>query len=285
VPRSPETSQRVLVTGATRGLGSAVAALLVAKGYTVFGAGRDQAALATMSGGKVIPIAMDVSDAGSIDAARRQILDHTGGYGVDVVVNNAGYSLVGPLSELTIDELTEQLRVNSAGPVAVTNAFLPEMIARGRGRVVNVSSTAGRVTFPFGGAYHASKYALEALSDAQRIELAPFGISVAVIEPGAIATEFSATAVKHLDRFSTSPYGPLLDDKEAILKRFTTGASSVDVIAKVVVKIVGQRQPSARTVTPANGRLLLALAAVLPTRTVDSMLRRMAKLDKLKPSE
>jgi NAD(P)-dependent dehydrogenase (short-subunit alcohol dehydrogenase family) len=285
MPRSPEPTKRVLVTGATKGLGSVTAALLAAKGYTVFGAGRDQGALAAMSDGPVIPIAMDVGDPTSIDAARHEIIDRTDGYGVDVVINNAGYALVGPLSQLSFDELNAQLRVNSIGPVAVTNTFLPEMIARGRGRVVNVSSTAGRVTFPFGGAYHASKYALEALSDAQRIELHPLGITVVVVEPGPIATEFSATSLEQLDRFSASPYGPLLADKDAILKRFTTGASSVEDIAKVVVKVADQRRPPARTVTPANGRLLLGVAAVLPTRAMDSMLRRLTKLDKLKRSE
>jgi short-subunit dehydrogenase len=266
MPRSPEPTKRVLVTGATKGLGSAIAALLVTKGYTVFGAGRDQGALTAMSHGQVIPIAMDVGDRASIDAARREIIDRTDGYGLDIVINNAGYALVGPMSELSIDELSAQLRVNSIGPVAVTNTFLPEMIARGRGRIVNVSSTAGRMTFPFG-------------------ELHPLGITVAVVEPGPIATEFSATSLEQLGRFSRSPYGPLLADKDAILKRFTTGASSAEAIAKVVVKVAGQRRPPARTVTPANGRLLLGVAAVLPTRTVDSMLRRLTKLDKLKRSE
>lgn len=192
-PMAARTPSRlVLVTGATAGLGRALVVALLARGHRVVATGRDPHALAALGtalghvGTPAAPAALttvplDVTDAASIAAARDATVAAVGV--PDVLVNNAGYAHMAPTADLAAAALRAQFETNVLGALAVTQAFLPGMLARGAaagaaGRVVNVSSLAGRLTLPWGGAYHASKYALEALSDALRLELAPFGVEV-----------------------------------------------------------------------------------------------------------
>ncbi len=197
---SHNTTKTVLVTGATAGIGRHVALDLAGRGHRVFATGRNPQALASLSGeaaARDLPlttVVLDVTSEDSIASALATVRGATGGYGVDVLINNAGYGQGGPLLEVDDATLRSQFDTNVFGLMAVTRAFVKDMLGRGRGWVVNVSSVGGRVTFPLFGAYHASKYALEALSDALRCELQPFGVHVALVEPGPIHSQFSERA-------------------------------------------------------------------------------------------
>ena len=190
------TKSIILITGATAGIGRAAALHLARKGHHVIATGRRQGALDSLRSDAeterlaLDTLRLDVTDEDSIRDAVAAIDALTDGHGVDVLVNNAGYGLAAPLAEVSNRDLRHQFDTNVFGLMATTQAFLPKMVKRGSGRIINVSSIGGRITFPMMGAYHASKYAVEALSDAMRMELAPCGIHVSVIEPGPIKTEF-----------------------------------------------------------------------------------------------
>src|SRR5690349_19373839 len=161
----------ILITGATSGIGRHAALALSRAGHRVLAGGRRADALAELvreSGGAIAPVVLDVDDPGSIAAAVDEVDRLTAGAGVDVLINNAGYATVGALIELSDAALRAQFTTNVFGLMAVTRAFVPAMVARGRGRVINISSVSGRIPAPVLGAYHASKYAVEALSDALR---------------------------------------------------------------------------------------------------------------------
>src|SRR5262249_40896828 len=148
----------------------------------------------------ITPMRLDLDDPASIEAAVAEIDRITNGHGLDALVNNAGFATAGALAELSDRDLRAQFETNVFGLMALTRALLPPMLARGAGRVVNVSSVSGRVPAPVLGAYHASKYALEALSDALRMELAPFGVRVVIVEPGATKSEFASRAMSEATR-------------------------------------------------------------------------------------
>ena len=204
------------VTGASRGIGRATALELARGGDRVFALGRtesdlrDLTAEATRSGLNLTPLVMDVADDGARRSAAASILEATGGHGLDLLVNNAGFGQLGPMEEVTAEQLRRQLEVNVVGVLAFTQPFLPGMRQRRRGAIVNVSSVAGRVVAPFGGAYAASKFALEAISDALRLELSSFGVHVILIEPGPIRTGFGEAARAAEVRDPASPYADLV---------------------------------------------------------------------------
>jgi short-subunit dehydrogenase len=287
--RSPKT---VLVTGASAGIGRFVALDLAARGHRVFATGRNEKALASLreeaasQGASLDAFALDVTSAPSIAAAVAEIRAKTGGHGVDVIVNNAGYGQGGPLLELSDGTLREQFETNVFGLMAVTRAFVPEMIARGRGWIVNVSSVGGRVTFPFFGAYHASKYAVEALSDALRAELKSFGVHVAVVEPGPIQSQFSERAFGSLPAGQgASPYAAsyaLAGGIRSVADRTSFGPGHV---AAAVRRAIGSRWPRARYVAPWFLAIPLALLPLVPTRLLDALFRRVFGLHRSQPPQ
>jgi NAD(P)-dependent dehydrogenase (short-subunit alcohol dehydrogenase family) len=272
-------AKTVLVTGATTGIGKHVALDLARRGHLVFATGRNGKALgaleaeAASQGAAMEVVALDVTDARSIDAAAAHVKALTGGRGVDVLVNNAGYGQGGPALELTDETLRKQFDTNVFGLMAVTRAFAPDMIARGEGWIVNVSSIGGRITFPFFGAYHASKYALEALSDALRVELAGFGVRVVLIEPGPIASEFAERAFTSLPqggaevRYASS-YG-LVDTIRTTSDQIAFGPEHV---AKAVRRAMGSR-PRARYMAPSFLGAVFAMLPFVPTRLLDTVFR------------
>jgi NAD(P)-dependent dehydrogenase (short-subunit alcohol dehydrogenase family) len=180
----------VVVTGTSTGIGRATALHLDRLGYRVFaGVRRAEDAVRLRSEGseRLAPVLLDVTDIGSIEAAAKTVSAEVGERGLAGLVNNAGIVTGGPLEFVPLDELRRQLEVNTVGPVAVIQHFLP-LVRRGRGRVVFVSSIGGRFSQPIVGPYCASKFALEALADALRMEVAPSGIHVSLVEPGAVKT-------------------------------------------------------------------------------------------------
>jgi NAD(P)-dependent dehydrogenase (short-subunit alcohol dehydrogenase family) len=206
----------VLITGCSSGIGRFAARRFAASGFRVFAsmrrpeAGADLRAEAERSGWTLTTPALDVTSDESVNAAVSALLAETDGR-IDVLVNNAGYYLLGPCEETTADDLRAQYETNVFGAHRVTRAVLPAMRARGDGAIVNVSSVAGRVVVPVVGPYHSSKFALEALTEALRYEVAPFGIRVTLIEPGPFATDLHDKE-KRTTSPADSPYAPLVDE-------------------------------------------------------------------------
>jgi len=265
-------SLTILVTGATAGIGKAAALHLKKKGHRVIGAGRNEKALAELRSLGVDALALDVTSQASIDAAKNEVDRITNGYGLDVLVNNAGYGLPGPLEMLTDADVRAQFDTNVFGLLAVTRAFLPAMRDRRSGRIINVSSVGGRMTFPLGGAYHATKYAVEAMSDALRMELRGFGVKVSVIEPGYIKSDFTATTMNLLGKYAadkSSPYAPVLArvvEASDGAERFAVGPESV---CRAIENASVSRFPRARYVAPFYNAMGPVLMALIPTFVTD----------------
>jgi short-subunit dehydrogenase len=277
--RSPRT---VLVTGASAGIGRYLALDLAGRGHRVFAAGRNEKALeslrteAASRGATIETLVMDVTSSESIAAGVAVVRVATSGYGVDVIVNNAGYGQSGPLLDLSDATLRQQFDTNVFGLMAVTRAFTGEMLARGRGWIVNVSSIGGRITFPLFGAYHASKYALEALSDALRLELGPLGVRVAIVEPGPIHSQFSERAFGSLPAAqATSPYAASYAMAERIRTTADRASFGPHHVARAVNKAIGSRWPRARYVAPWFLAIQLTIMTRLPTRLLDAIFRRL----------
>lgn len=194
--------QVILITGATSGIGNYTAKHLRARGHHVIGTGRNEKALAELRAAGIDAVVMDITSDASVAAAKAEIDALTKQHGLDVLVNNAGYGLWGPVEMLTDEDVRAQYETNVFGLLRVTKAFLPTMRARGKGRVVNVSSVGGRMTFPLGGIYNSTKYAVESISDALRMEVKQFGIEVSLVEPGYIRTEFTARTLEHGSKYA-----------------------------------------------------------------------------------
>lgn len=216
------TGQSVLITGASTGIGRATAELLAARGYRVLATmrspdkARDLAEAAKANGWDLTILPLDVRD----DASVRAALDRAGD--VDVLVNNAGFEVWGPLEEMTVGDLKDQFETNVFGPFRLITTLLPSMRRRGHGVIVNVSSVAGRVAGPLNGLYAASKYALEALTETLNIEAGHFGVRAHIIEPGAVDTPFPGNRrLVGAGAGGESPYAPLVEEWEGAFSRLS----------------------------------------------------------------
>jgi len=274
----------VVVTGASSGIGRACAAALDARGFRVF-AGvrteRDAAALRGAASDRLTPVFLDVADAASIAVARDTIARAVGEAGLAGLVNNAGVGLAGPLEFVPLDEVRALFEVNVFGPLAVTQAFLP-LVHRAHGRVVTIGSVGGAITIPFGGALCASKYAIEALNDALRMELRPWGIQVSLVQPGSIATEAVDKVTRQSMRLADTLAGEGHPWHSAALQKFaavTAGrekkGSPPAVVAAAVVHALTVDRPKTRYPVGAHARLLTILPRVLPDRTLDTLRLRL----------
>ncbi len=278
------TSKIVLITGATAGIGRTTALHLTKLGHHVIATGRKTGELDKLKAeaaplpGKLDVVALDVTSQGSIDAAVIAVDKITNGRGVDVLVNNAGFGVLGPTSEISESEMRRQYETNVFGLMNVTRAFLPRMRERRAGRIINVSSVGGRLVLPFFGVYNSTKYAVEALSDALRYELRPFGIDVALIEPGVIRTNFESTAVSGLDAFKGTPYAAAVGKYEQMSKMADKFASNPIVIAKAIARAVKARRASARYVAPRSTYMALWMKSMLPTFVWDWAMRKVGFL-------
>ncbi len=273
----------VLITGATAGIGRTTALHLASAGYHVIATGRRSAELDRLkaeapAGTRLDTTVLDVTSAASIASAVAEVDRLTDGHGLDVLVNNAGYGLVGPLTEISDAELRRQYDTNVFGLMAVTRAFVPAMRARGRGRIINVSSVGGKMTFPFMGAYNSTKYAVESMSDALRYELKLLGIDVVLIEPGVIHTSFAETSMQAVPQYQDTVYGPALAKADQLRARMESTGVGPEVVARGIHKAIRRRHPAARYVTPWYGGLVLGLLALVPTRVQDAAVRRVSFL-------
>ena len=277
------SGETALVTGATSGLGKAAAIHLAERGYRVFAAGRSgerRAALQATARERQLAltaIEMDVRDDASVARAMAQIEE--AGASIDVLINNAGVAYVAPVEEIRMADLREQFEINVFGAVRVTQRVLPKMRARGRGRIINMSSLAGRLAFPLFGAYSGSKFALEGMTDALRLEVYPFGIDVVLIEPGYIPTAMEQTAIELGSRYRESlEHGPYANVYRNFIRAWRRGTSgtrtTAEDCARVVLRAVRETPPRARyTVTPGS-QLMLWGKRLLPERLRERLMRR-----------
>jgi short-subunit dehydrogenase len=285
--RGEMTKKIVLITGATSGIGRHAALDLARRGYRVFATGRRKEALAGLKaeadGLELEGFEMDVTSADSIAAAVAEIDRATGGHGVDVLVNNAGYGELGPLEQISDADLRRQYETNVFGLMAVTRAFLPRMRQRRAGRVVNISSIGGRTTVPFMGAYNSTKYAVESLSDALRNEMAPFGVEVVLVEPGPIRTEFSDRSMEQLSKYGDpdSPYAAVFARARKIEAQIDATAVGPEHTSWAIRRAIEARRPLARYVVPWRSYAALLAFATLPTRVMDWLLRTFLGLSRL----
>jgi short-subunit dehydrogenase len=279
-----KNSKIVLITGATAGIGRMTALHLAKHGHHVIATGRKPVELAkleveaaplvaTSAGGRLDTLLLDVTSLASITAAVSAVDALTDGRGLDVLVNNAGFGVLGPTSEVSDSEMRRQYDTNVFGLMSVTRAFLPRMVERREGRIVNVSSVGGRITMPYFGVYNSTKYAVESLSDALRYELRAFNVDVTLIEPGVIRTNFEATAVANLETYATSAYGKAISRYEQMSKTVDKFASNPIVIAKAIQRAVEVRRPAARYVAPFATHGVILFARLAPTRVWDWAMR------------
>lgn len=278
----------VLVTGATSGIGRHAALYLARRGMHVFATGRRTDKLADLNREAedldLDTLVLDVTSRESIAEARDTIAAATNGYGVDVLVNNAGYGEMGPVELVTDERLRAQFDTNVFGLMAVTRAFLPAMRERGHGRIINVGSIGGTITLPLFGAYNATKYALESLTDAMRLELAPFGIKISLIQPGPINTEFTPSAMGTADSHGLegTVYAAAAQSVAKMGEMAEKTGVSPSCTSRAIYRAATSRWPRARYATPWFAAWGVALARLLPTWMRDAILRRSAGLTRKK---
>jgi len=263
-----------LVTGASSGMGKTIAGRLIADGYLVYVAARNVEKMADLAELGAIPLQMDISKDEDIVAAVRAITERSGG--VDVLVNNAGFGLYGPVEEIPLDEARYQFEVNVFGPARLTQLLLPAMRARGAGTIVNITSMGGKIYTVLGAWYHATKHALEGWSDSLRLELEPFGIRVVVIEPGLIETGFGDAASRGiLERSGTGPYGKLAQGVAASIDRSYGRGQGTDpkVIADIVGDAVRSARPKTRYAAGKYAKMMIWVRKWLGDRAFDRLIK------------
>ncbi|GAB4131984.1 MAG: oxidoreductase [Thermogutta sp.] len=265
------------VTGASSGIGRAIALHLSQAGYRVFASARRGEKLEKLRSNDIVPLPLDVGDARAVADAAGQIADAAGK--LDVLVNNAGFGLYGTIEGASDEDVRRQFEVNVFGLGRVTRAALP-LLRRGElPTVVNVSSVVGKLALPFAGWYSATKHAVEAISDALRLETAPLGIRVVVIEPGAIKTDFDATALALLDAAQDpSDYHPARRGfREAVVEAYRT-APGPEIVARTVLRAVQSKRPRRRYATPGSAKAFTVARRLLPDSAFDWILCRVLRL-------
>lgn len=267
----------VLVTGTSSGIGRATAQRLAGRpDLTVYATARRTEAISDLAetGARILPL--DVTDEKSMRAAVETVEAEHGAVGA--LVNNAGYGEYGTVEETVLDGVRRQFETNVFGLARMTQLVLPGMRAAGRGRIVNVGSMGGRIVFPAGGYYHASKYAVEGLTDATRFEVAPFGVKVSLVEPGMIRTRFGDTAA-HTLAGSAVPSGPYAALNGAVDRQLTRSYQSKlltappETVAKVIERAVTARSPRTRYVVTPAAKALVHTRRLLGARVFDAYLR------------
>lgn len=267
----------VLITGCSSGVGHAAARIFQTAGYVTFATARDISTLDDLRAMGCRTLALDVTDEAARLTAVSAIEREFGA--VDILVNNAGYGQYGPLEEISLDALRLQFETNVFGGLRLSQLVLPAMRRAGHGRIVNVSSVAGRVSSIGGGAYHATKFAIEALTDALRPEVEPFGIDVVNVLPGPIASHFEATLLRSIP--DTGPQSPYAYFKQRLATRMCNfldprrfGVMSAETVANVVFSAATAKRPRTRYSVGIIAHLGPIGRALTPDRVVDLMTRR-----------
>ncbi len=268
----------VLVTGASSGIGRAAATRLAAGGWSVYAAARRSDRLQELATLGVRPVELDLTLNGSIELCVESVIERSGR--LDAVVNNAGYGSYGAIEDVPLDEARRQFEVNVFGLARLVQLVVPHMRRQGSGRIVNVTSVGGRVHEPLGGWYHATKFAVEGLSDCLRMELEPFGINVSVVQPGAIRTEWGQTAIDTLLTSSgQTHYSAQTRQRVAVLRLADSPRVGSDpaVVAEVIARALNAQRPRTRYATGRGARFLLGYRWLASDRCFDWLMRLMAK--------
>jgi NAD(P)-dependent dehydrogenase (short-subunit alcohol dehydrogenase family) len=268
-----DVSKAVLITGCSTGIGRATAERLAAGGHTVYATARRPESIADLEAKGCRTLALDVTDEDSMKAAVAAVEADEGAVGA--LVNNAGYSQSGAIEDVSMDSVRRQFETNVFGLVRMCQLVLPGMRRQGHGRIVNISSMGGKLVFPGGGVYHATKHAVEALSDALRFEVAEFGVKVVIIEPGLIKTEFGNTAAGSLGE--TEADGPYAHFNSKV-GSFTQGAyegpmaklgGGPETVARKIEKAISSRRPKTRYRVTPSAHMVLNTGAMLTDRGWD----------------
>ena len=267
------------MTGASTGIGRATALYLAARGFRVFASVRKETDASALPG--TTPVVLDVIDHDSIRSATDAISRALGDAALTGLVNNAGIVVSGPMEFVEMSDLRRQFEVNVFGQVAVTQALLPLLRKARGGRIVNMSSISGRITAPLLGPYSMSKFALEAFSDALRRELEPFGLSVSVVEPGAIRTpiwdkgvDSSKERIARMPARALELYGRRIEFLTKRARELSESGADADEVAKAAHHALVSPRPRTRYVVGRDARLTARLAWMLPDRVMDRLMRR-----------
>lgn len=267
------TSDPILITGCSTGMGREAALALLNRGHTVYATARRPETLDDLAEAGAHVLALDVTDEDSMHAAVDLIEKEHGAVGT--LINNAGYSQPGPLETVEPAQARRQFDTNVFGLMRLTQMVLPAMREAQRGRIINISSMGGRMALPNNGWYHSTKYALEALSDALRMEVRPFGIRVVLIEPGPIKTDFDSTSSAHAAHDPESPYATLeANHAELFATAYGGPAASARSGARTYVKAVEARRPRHRYPNTVSGRAMIYLRHFLGSRVWDAAVTR-----------
>lgn len=273
-----EISKAVLITGCSSGIGHETAGHLAGKGWTVYATARRPESIADLAEAGCRTLACDVNDEASMTAAVASVEEAEGAVGV--LVNNAGYSQSGAIESIPLDEIRRQFETNVFGLIRMCQLVLPGMRRQGWGRIVNLSSMGGKLVFPGGGIYHATKHAVEALSDALRFEVRGFGVAVIAIEPGLIRTGFGDAAVHSME--ATAGEGPYADFNATVARRtagvYESGPLAMlgggpEVVARTIEKAISSQRPRTRYPVTPSARLAMAQRRLMPDRAWDAVMR------------
>jgi NAD(P)-dependent dehydrogenase (short-subunit alcohol dehydrogenase family) len=268
----------ILITGASSGIGYETAICLAQQGHKVYAAARRVDRMKSLEPYGIVPLKMDVTDDESMRQCVQTILTNEGR--IDVLINNAGYGYFGAVENVPMDDARNQLEVNIFGLARLCQLVLPTMRAQHSGRIINTSSVAGKSVFYYGGWYHVSKYAVEALSDALRMELKPFGIDVVIIEPGAIKTNWGLIAADHLTETSQGTAyeqtGTMMAENLRTMYQ-SNAISDPSVVRKAICRAVNARRPRTRYRIGRMADAIVFFHWLLPTRWWDGFLRLMGK--------
>jgi NAD(P)-dependent dehydrogenase (short-subunit alcohol dehydrogenase family) len=287
VKHREDANDAVFITGASTGIGAACVERLVGAGFTVFAGVRnasDGADITERFGDWVEPVVVDITDSSAVAMAAKRVAAVTGDAGCQGLVNNAGEVHPGPLEFQPLDEIRAQLEVNLFGHLAVTQAFLP-LIRLGGGRVVNVGSIGGRLVLPLHGAYSASKFAMEAVSDALRLELRQWNIHVALVDPGVTDTAIFAKTLASMDAMherllasGSTAYDGQIEAVRRLLAKTAENPAPADKVAKAVEHALTSKNPKSRYLAGKGARSVAALARVMPDGIKDLLVARRADL-------
>ena len=263
----------VLITGCSTGIGRATAERLARRGLIVYATARRLESIEDLAESGCRTLALDVTDEASMQAAVAAVEETEGAVGA--LVNNAGYSQSGAIEAVPLEDVRRQFETNVFGLLRMCQLVLPGMRKAGAGRIVNVSSMGGKLVFPGGGAYHGTKFAVEAISDAMRFEVRGFGVHVSIIEPGLIRTTFGETAVGSVPdedgpyaEFNTAVAGLTARAYQGNLAKLGAGP---DAVAKAIEKAITARRPRTRYRVTASARVFMAQRAILPDRAWDAV--------------
>jgi NAD(P)-dependent dehydrogenase (short-subunit alcohol dehydrogenase family) len=273
------SDQVVLITGCSTGIGRALVEEFALGGHRVIATARRPDAIADLKRDQVDAMRLDVTDPVSIQEAVGVVVEREGR--IDILINNAGYGQMGPVLDLSLEQVRRQLETNVVGAIAMVQAVAPHMIAKRHGRIVNIGSISGILTTPFAGIYCASKAALHSVSEATRMELAPFGIDVIVVQPGGVRSRFGDNASLHVATREASPYRAIEGHINRRAQASQVNATPAEQVARRIVEATVQDKAPFVVRVGHGGRTYPMLKRLAPARWLDTMLVRRFGLDRL----